>query len=546
VNRYDAIIIGSGISGMCQLHMLRQQGMSVKVVEAGSGVGGTWYWNRYPGCRFDSETYSYCYSFSEEILQEWDWSEHFAPQTETREYLNFVADKLDLRKDIEFNTRVSSARFDESNNCWVVMAQDGRTFTGTFLITAIGILSASVTPNFPDRAKFEGRSFHTSDWPREEGFDLSGKRVAVVGTGATGIQVIQEVAKIAKSLTVFQKEANWAKPLLNSKISPDEMKEIKENYPQYFERCNKTSAAFLHDWEPRNTFDVSEEEREVFYEAQYNKRGFALWLGNYQDLAINAEAAQATGEFVARKIRQRVRDQKVADILIPKDHLFGTRRIPLETNYFEVYNQDNVDLIDVNANPIERFTAGGIVVDGQERLFDVVIFATGFDAVRGAFDRIDFEGVGGVKLRDKWREGPVTYMGLQISDFPNMFTLVGPHSAATFCNVPRCSEQSARFVGELMRYMRNHGYDRSEASPEAEDAWTDFILESAETLLASKTDSWFTGINVNLPGRQKRRMLLYSGGQQYYHEYCADVVAQNYRGFNMSRQAESATVQVAK
>ncbi len=541
---YDAIVIGAGISGMYQLHMLRNMGMSAKVLEAGSDVGGTWYWNRYPGCRFDSEAYSYCYSFSEEILNEWDWTEHFAPQTETRAYLNFVADKLDLRRDIAFGMRVVSARFIDHENVWQVTTADDQTFTSTYLITAIGILSAAVIPKFPDLTKFKGRNFHTSDWPREEGFDLTGKRVAVVGTGATGIQVIQEVSKIAASLTVFQKEASWAKPLRNSPISGDEMVEIRKKYPEYFDRCRKTSAAFLHDWDPRNTFDVSDEEREAFYEKRYNEPGFGLWLGNFQDLATNAEAAKALSAFMARKIRGRVRDPDVAEILIPKDHLFGTRRVPLETQYFEVYNNDNVDLVDVNATPIERFTADGIVVNGVERPYDVVIFATGFDAVRGAFDRIDFRGLDGATLRDKWQDGPVTYMGLQVGGFPNLFTLVGAHSAATFCNVPRCSEQGVDFLMGLFEYMRQHGYDRSEVTAEAEDQWTDWLLETGEALLATKTDSWFTGVNVNLPGRTKRRMLLYTGGQQYYHEYCAEVVGNDYRGFAMSSEDARVVVEV--
>lgn len=531
---YDAVVIGAGMAGMYQLHMLRKLGMSVRVLEAGSDIGGTWYWNRYPGCRFDSETVSYCFSFSPEVLQEWDWHEHFAPQTETLNYLNFVADKLDLRKDISFHSRVASVIYDAQTNTWVVTTKAGSSFRATYVITAIGILSIPVIPPFKDRDLFKGRSFHTSDWPREP-FHLTGKRVAVIGTGATGIQVIQEVAKVAGHLTVFQREASWAKPLHNAPITADEMAKFKADYPAIFAKCKTTPGAFIHDWDERSIYDVPEDERERFFEELYERPGFAFWFCNFREMATDLEAANIVSDFVARKIRQRVNDPAVADVLIPKDHPFGARRVPMETRYFEVYNQPNVRLVDVNATPIERFTEGGIKLAGEELPFDVVIFATGFDAVRGAFDHIDFRGVGGQRLRDKWADGPHTYMGLQVHGFPNLFTLVGPHNGATFCNVPRCIEQNVEFVTALLDYMGKHSLDRCEPTAESEHRWTEWVLEQAEPLLLNKVDGWFTGINVNLPGRSKRQVLLYAGGQPQWLEYCDEVVANNYRGFVMTR-----------
>jgi cation diffusion facilitator CzcD-associated flavoprotein CzcO len=531
--QYDAIIIGAGMSGMYQLHLLRQAGLSAHVLEAGTDVGGTWYWNRYPGARFDSETYTYCYSFSQEVLEEWDWKEHFAPQTETLPYLRYVADKFDLRKDITFGTRIAKASWDEKRSIWTLQATDGRSFTARFVVTAIGILSIPVIPDFPGRETFEGRSFHTADWPRDS-FDLTGKRVAVFGTGATGIQVIQEVAKVAAQLTVYQREGNWAKPLHNAAISADEMAQIRKDFPSIFARCKATSAGFLHDWTPRDMADASPEEREALFEELYNKRGFSFWLGNYQDLSTNIETAKAVGDFLARKIRQRVKDPVKADILIPKNHPFGTKRVPMETGYYEVYNQPNVGLVDLKATPVERVTAGGIVTGGEERPFDVIIYATGFDAVRGAWDRIDITGVGERKLIDKWQDGPVTYMGLQMHDFPNLLAIVGPHSGATFCNVPRCIEQNVEFIAAMLTYAREKGITRIEATEQAENDWTDAQRTGAEAFLASKIDSWFTSINTNLPGRNKRGLLFYTGGQQYFLDFCQRVVEQDYDGFEMT------------
>ncbi len=530
LERYDVLIIGAGLSGMYQLHRLRQLGLSVRVFEAGNGVGGTWYWNRYPGARFDSESWSYGYSFSEEILQEWDWSEHFSAQPETLRYCEFVADKLDLRRDIAFNSRVTAATWNEAENFWEIALADGHRARGTFLIAAVGPLSAPTMPSIPGVKNFRGESWHTADWPHRP-VSFAGRRVAVIGTGATGVQLITEVARTAGHLTVFQRRPNWCAPLRNAPIDAATRRAIKARYPEIFARCRETHGAFIHMTDPRRTFDVTPAEREAFFEELYAKPGFAFWMGNFRD-ALVSEAANATlTEFMRKKIRARVRDPALAEKLIPKDHGFGTRRVPLESGYYEVYNQENVRLVDIRETPIERITASGIRTTAEDLAFDMIIYATGFDAVTGGFDRIDIRGSGGRRLKDKWADGPKTYLGLQSEGFPNLFTLVGPHNAGTFCNIPRCIEQNVDWVTDLLRHMRDNGFSRIEATAEAEAAWTAHVLELAQKMLFTKVDSWFMGINSNVPGKDKRTFLLYSGGAPAYRERCDEVAAKGYEGF---------------
>src|SRR5882724_3227265 len=409
---YDAIIIGAGMSGMYQLYRLRELGMRVRVFEAGTGVGGTWYWNRYPGARFDSESYSYGYSFSQELLEEWSWSEHFAPQPETLRYLNYVADKFDLRRDIQFRSRVTAAHYQDDARTWQVTLQDGSRHSARFLITAIGPLSAPTMPRVEGVASFKGQSFHTATWPHEP-VSFAGKRVAVIGTGATGVQTIAEVAKTAGHLTVFQRTPNWCKPLHNAPIDAETQARIKANYPEMFKRCQESFACFIHSPDPRGTFEVTPEEREAFLEQQYATPGFGMWQGNFRDMLTNREANAIVSEFVARKIRERVKDPEVADKLIPKDHGFGTRRVPMETRYYEVYNQPNVQLVDIKETPLERITPKGIKSSDADYEFDIIIYATGFDAITGSFDRIDIRGLDGLRLRDKWAKGPQTFLGVQ-------------------------------------------------------------------------------------------------------------------------------------
>ena len=530
---YDAVIIGAGISGMYQLHLLRKQGLSVKVYETGTDIGGTWYWNRYPGARFDSESYSYGYSFSQEVLDEWDWSEHFAAQPEILRYLDFVADKFDLRKDIQFETKIASAHFNESRNIWELASEEGPLASCTFLITATGPLSAAQLPDIKGRDSFGGRSFHTSLWPKE-GIDLSGKRVGVIGTGATGVQVIQTIASEAEHLTVFSLDPNYCAPLLNRPIDKEEMKEIRADYPKYFARCKETFGSFLHGSDPRSTFDVSEKEREQFFEELYAQPGFAIWLANFDDIFTDQKANDLITEFMKKKIRSRVNDPVTAEKLIPRDHGFGLRRVPMETNYYEVYNQDNVELVDLRDVPIDSITDTGVAtIEGHHDL-DVLIYATGFNAVVGALQRIDIRGVNGLPLQSKWEKGPRTYLGMQTNGFPNMFTIVGPHNGATFCNIPRCIEQNVEWVAEAIQYLRDNDYTRMEATIPAEDEWTKHVYDVAMETLFPTVDSWFMNWNRNLPEKEKN-FLLYAGGGPIYREKCEEVASGGYEGFVLSR-----------
>ena len=524
---FDAIIIGAGICGMYQLLRLRELGLTVRVFEAGSGVGGTWYWNRYPGARFDSESYTYGYSFSERLMAEWDWSEHFSAQPETLRYLEFAAEKFDLRKDIHFNARVASAVYDESANRWTVTTERGETATAKFLITAVGVLSAPYTPPIAGRDEFRGESWHTAEWPHHP-VDFSNKRVGVIGSGATAVQLITEVAKNVGQLTVFQRTANYCIPLNNRAIAPHEQAALKAGYGEMFARCRETYAAFIHDFDPRSAFDVSDAEREAHYERLWKEPGFGFWLGNFYDIMTDERANETIAEFVRRKIRERVKDPLLAEKLTPRDHCFGTKRVPLESGYYESYNRSNVELVQLKSNPIERITATGIKTAERDYPFDVIIFATGFDAVTGALTRMDIRGQGGISLKDKWQDGPRTYLGLQVAGFPNLFTVVGAHNAANFCNVPRCGEQNVEWVTDCIRHMREHNLERISATVEAEESWRDHCLEVVAHTLFLKTDSWFMGANI--PGKQ-RMFLGYGGGLPRYREKCDAVAAAGYEGF---------------
>jgi cation diffusion facilitator CzcD-associated flavoprotein CzcO len=528
---FDAIIIGAGMSGMYQLLRLRQLGMKVRVFEAGTGVGGTWYWNRYPGARFDSESYSYQFSFSKELLQEWNWSEHFSGQPETLRYLNHVADKFDLRKDIQFRTRVKTATWDEGGRTWTVGIEDGSRWRARYLIAAVGPLSAPTMPRIEGTDTFKGESYHTGTWPHHP-VTFEGKRVAVIGTGATGVQTISEVAKTVGHLTVFQRTPNWCKPLKNGKVTPEEQARIKANYDEMFRRCDETFACFLHTPDPRSAVEVSEAERNAFLEQQYASPGFGMWQGNFRDMLTNREANRLISEFVANKIRQRVKDPKIAEMLIPKDHGFGTRRVPMETNYYEVYNQPNVELVSIKDTPIVRVTPTGLETTDRTFEFDMIIYATGFDAITGSFDRIDIRGEGGKSLKATWREGIETLVGVQVEDFPNMFMLCGPHTALG--NIPRSIEYNVDFVTRVIGHMQAKGLSRAEASHAGVTAWTDFVRSKAEGLLSNEIDSWMTGVNRNVEGKDKRVLARYSGSAPDYRAWCERIAAGGFREIEMA------------
>ncbi len=527
----DTVIIGAGVSGLYQLYRARELGMRTKVFETGAGVGGTWYWNRYPGARFDSESWSYGFSFSQELLDEWDWEEHFAAQPETERYLNHVADKFDLRRDIQLNTTVTAAHYQEDGHYWKIFLDDGSVCIARFLITAVGVLSAAVIPRIPGVESFKGQSCHTHNWPREP-VSFDGKRVAVIGTGATGIQAITEITKTAGHLTVFQRTAQWSAPLHNSKVTPEEMAEIRKNYDDIFARCQETVGCFIHAVDPRSALEVTEEEREAFWEQRYGEPGFGIWMGNFRDVLTDLEANTLMSDFLARKIRERVKDPAVAEMLVPKNHGFGTRRVPMESGYFEVFNQPNVKLVDLNATPIESVTPDGIRTADGKHEFDMIIYATGFDAITGAFDRIDIRGIGGVSLKEKWADGPVTFLGILVDGFPNFMMVMGPH--AGLGNFPRAVEFTADWVSDLINHANDRNLTSIDAKPEAAKAWTDHVIEMNDGLLFTEVDSWMTGINKNVEGKEVRRVMRYSGGHPAFRKRCEAVADGGYNELKMS------------
>ena len=522
--QYDAIVIGAGVSGLYQLYRLRELGLSVRCYEDGSGVGGTWYWNRYPGCRFDSESEAYGYSWSEELLQEWDWKEHYSGQPENEKYLNYVADKFDLRKDIQFNARVESAVYNEATNRWDVRLESGQRAQAQFLIAAVGLLSARYTPPFEGIESFQGESFHTSRWPKEK-VDFRGKRVAVIGTGATAVQLIPEIAPEVGHLTVFQRTPNYCAPCRNSEVSPEEQRQWKASYSEIHKQIRETTVGLRHEFDPRKTFDVPQEERLAFYEELWAKPGFTKWLSNFHDIMSDLDANEDFSEFVRNKIRARVKDPVVAEKLVPKDHPFGSKRIPLETNYYEAYNRDNVRLVDVREAPIESITPGGVKTTEQEYAFDVIIYATGFDAVTGALTRIDIRGQGGQTIKDKWANGPRSYLGLQSAGFPNFFIAIN----SAFCNYTVCAESIVEWITDCIRHMREKGFQRIAPKPQVEDAWIAYINKvAAGSIFTQAKSAWFMGTNI--PGKT-RAVLLNPLPAPAYRAKCAEAAAKGYADF---------------
>ena len=523
VERFDAIVIGAGVTGLYQTYCLRNIGMSVRVFEDGDGVGGTWYWNRYPGARFDSESYTYGYSFSQELLREWDWKELYSGQPENERYLNYVADKFDLKRHIRFNSRVLDCTFEEERDSWLVTIADGHQARAPFLITAVGLLSAHYIPDFEGLEDYQGRWCHTGRWPKE-GMDLAGRRVGVIGTGATAVQLITEIAKEVGHLTVFQRTPNFCAPLRNRPITDEMMREIRDNYPEIFRRCHETAGSFMHLFDPRSAMDVSEEERQEQYERLWQEPGFAKWLSNFYDVMLPGEANEDYAEFVRNKIRERVHDPEVAEMLVPKDHMFGSKRLPCESGYYEVYNRDNVLLVDVRKAPIQRITPTGLQTADAEYELDVIIFATGYDAVTGSLNRIKVRGIGGQLLTDKYANGPRTYLGIQSSGFPNMFTI----NSASVGNFVRAAEPLVEWVTECIRYVRDNEYVRISPTLEAEDEWVNHVNEEGSKILRSQANSWYVGANI--PGKA-RALLTSPDTAPIMRAKRTDVAANGYEGF---------------
>ncbi len=527
-NHFDAVVVGAGFSGLYMLHRLRQLGLSVRVYEAGEDVGGTWYWNRYPGARCDSESVYYMFSdhFSEEQLQEWTWSERYAAQPEILRYLQYIADKFDLRRDIQFSTRVVAAHYDEALNRWQITTDRGDSVTAQFFITAVGCLSIANVPKFEGLENFQGKWYHTGRWPHEP-VDFTGQRVAVIGTGATGVQVVPEVAKQARHVYVFQRTPNYNVPGRNGPLSPDYVRELKANYKEIWDRARNSGFGF--PWEPatRSALSVSPEERRRVYEERWARGGLSFAQA-FNDFMINREANETVSEFIRSKIREIVKDPEVAEALCPKDHLFLSRRPPLEHGYYEAFNRDNVTLVDVRKSPIVEITRNGVRTTDAEYEVDSIIFATGFDAMTGALFAIDIRGRGGQSLRDKWADGPRTYLGLTTSGFPNMFIITGPQSPSVLANMPVAIEQHVEWIADCIRYMRDRQLDSIEALPEAEDRWVDHHNQIASFTVIAETNSWWVGTNV---AGKPRVVYPYVGGFNNYRQICDDVAAKGYEGF---------------
>ena len=528
---YQVVIIGAGLSGIYQIKRLADLGVRATVLDANDDLGGTWYNNRYPGARFDSESYTYGYSFSQEVLDEWDWTEKHSAQPETLAYLNYVADKFELRKYMQFGCRVDSMVFYEDTNTWMLRLSDGHKITTRFVVTAVGTLSTPTLPKIEGIASFRGISFHASNWPHEP-LDLTGKRVAVIGSGATAIQLIPEVAKAAEQLTVFQRRPNWAAPLNNAPISETEMAEIRERYDEIFATCARSPGGFEHEPDSRSFYDVGPAQRRELWDRLYDEPGFGIWLQNFYEIFVDEKANAEISNYIAERIRQRVNDPMLAERLIPKDHGFGVQRLPLETGYFETYNRANVELVDAVETPIVRVTPKGLETSDRSFEFDVIVYATGFDSFTGALDQIDIQGSGGERLRNKWAAGPVTYLGLMIGEFPNLLMLMGPQTAAA--NFPRAAEMSVDWVTLFLEHMWTQGHQRFDVDETSEAEWVEHVKAMYKGALLRKAKSFFTGYNSNIEGHEygKTRYNIYNGGVPRYANIVNKVAENDYEGVN--------------
>ena len=532
---HEAIVIGAGVAGIYQMQCLAERGIDATVLEAASGLGGTWYNNRYPGARFDSESYTYGYSFSRELLEEWHWKERFSGQPENLRYLNFVADKFDLKRHMQFNARVAAARFDTAADLWHLSLEDGRALSCRFLIMGLGLLSIPTLPRFPGMQSFKGRSFHTFHWPHD-GVELAGKKVAVIGTGATAIQVIGEIADKVGELTVFQRRPNWAAPLNNGPISAEEMAAIRARYDEIFATCARTPGGFEHEPDRRGFWLLSREERRKLWDKLYDEPGFGIWLANFREIFTDEAANAELSEYIAERIRRRVKDPKVAEKLIPRDHGFGVQRVPMETCYYEAFNRPNVELVDISETPILEVTPTGLRTSERDFAFDIIVYATGFDAITGAYDRMEIRGVGGQALAEKWRDGPSTFLGMFTNGFPNMLMPAGPQSGSASTNYPRGIEIGVNWCSRFLDHVHARGHNRFEATAEAEAQWTEHVAQMYQVMLMRKAKSWFTGYNSNVQGHEHGRIryFVYNGGTPKYVARINQVAADGYDGIDFA------------
>ncbi len=533
--QFDAIVIGAGFSGLYMLHRLREQGLRARVYEIGDNVGGVWYWNRYPGAKCDVESIYYNYTFSDELLREWTWTTRYPDQPSILQYLNHVADRFDLRGDIQFNTRVESARYDEKAARWVVRTSDGETIGTRYLISGVGCLSSSNTPNFKGLENFKGQQFHTGQWPHEP-VDFRGKRVGVIGTGSSGIQAIPEISKQAGHLYVFQRTPHYSTPAGNRPYETEFLNNVRENYAEIRKAMQESWSGTGRSMKPGMALEDTEEGRREKYEAAWQEGGSLMSV--YGDLLTSEEANATACAFIRDKIRETVKDPKVAELLAPQ-YLYGTKRPVLDTGYYETFNRNNVTLVDVKSDPLQEITEAGVKTASQEYPLDMLVFATGYDAMTGALFRIDIRGRDGVTLRQKWQDGGAirTQLGVATSGFPNFFMITGPQSPSVLSNMVLSIEQHVEWIGDCIKHMQQTGAAAIEAQPEAEAAWAQHVQQVADTTLLPRGESWYTGANI--PGKH-RGFPIYLGGVGTFRKICDKVRDNGYEGFVLTPEAARA------
>jgi cyclohexanone monooxygenase len=530
---YDVVVVGAGFAGMYMLHRLRGQGLSARVYEQGGDVGGTWYWNRYPGARCDVESMQYSYSFSDELQQEWDWSERYAPQPEILKYAGHVADRFDLRRDIQFNTRVERAQFDEGANKWAVTTSDGKTVTAQYVVLATGCLSNARMPDIKGLSDFKGKVYHTGQWPHEK-VDFTGQRVGIIGTGSSAIQSVPVIAEQASHLTVFQRTANFSIPAGNTAMTPRERDAFRANYPEIRRFAREESRNGIYtDLPDRGALDDGDNERRSKYQARWSHGGLTF-MSVYNNLALDQAANDTAADFVREKIAETVRNPETARRLQPNSHPIGTKRICVDSDYFATFNRPNVTLVDIKSHPIEAILPNAVRTGGRDYEVDALVLATGFDAMTGSVAKIEITGRDGQTLNQKWAEGPKTYLGLMSNGFPNLFIITGPGSPSVLSNMIVSIEQHVDWIADSLAHMRDRGFEAMEAKQEAEDNWVAHVNETAHGTLYPQANSWYMGANI--PGKP-RIFMPYIGGVGAYRTICNEVAAKGYEGFAMTPMA---------
>ena len=530
----DVVVVGAGFSGLYLLYRLRKAGFSTRVFERGGDVGGTWYWNRYPGARCDVESLQYSYSFDEQLQQDWHWPEKFSAQPDILAYANHVADRFNLKKDIEFNIEVKASWFDENLKTWKITTNTGEEINAQYFIMATGCISTTQIPNIKGLSDYVGNTFHTGDWPHEE-VDFSGQSIAVIGTGSSGIQSIPVLAKQAKKLTVFQRTPNYSIPSQNEPMTKKYERSWKDVYSERRKEMRYSAHGSLKDLNDVPALSVDEDQRQELYTKRWAIGGTGF-LGSFNDLLTNADANYTAAEYVRQQIKRVVKDKETAEILCPRSYPIGTKRICIDTGYFETYNRENVKLVDISKKPIQRLVTDGIIVDDQLYAFDSIIFATGFDAMTGSIFNVDIKGRGGLALKEKWNAGPKTYLGLMSASFPNLFMITGPGSPSVKSNMIMSIEQHVDLVIETLLSMRRKGLSVVEPELEAENKWVDHVQEVANKTLFPQANSWYMGANI--PGKP-RLFMPYIGGVGAYREICEEIVANNYRGFKFEKSKQA-------